>query len=77
MSISIGKTSYGQENLIYIGDKLVSEIYSGTDMVYSDDGLVFTIDTTFTNYNQRDPNAKSFGLPISKDSSTTYNFVIY
>lgn len=77
MSISIGKTSYGQDNLIYLGDKLVSEIYSGTDMVYSDDGLIFTIDTTFTNYNQRDPNAKSFGLPISKNSDATYNFVVY
>lgn len=77
MSISIGKTSYGQENLIYIGDKLVSEIYSGEDIVYSDDGLVFTIDTTYVNYNQRDSNAKSFGLPISKSSDATYNFVVY
>lgn len=77
MSISIGKTSYGQENLIYLGDKLVSEIYSGEDIVYSDDGLVFTIDTTYTNYNQRDPNAKSFGLPISKSLNLAYNFVVY
>lgn len=77
MSISIGKTSYGQENLIYLGDKLVSEIYSGTDMVYSDDGLIFTIDTTFTFYNQRDPNAKTFGLPISNFSDAAYNFVVY
>ena len=77
MSISIGKTSYGQDNLIYLGDKLVSEIYSGTDMVYSDDGLIFTIDTTFDNYNHRDSNLKTFGLPISKSLNATYNFVVY
>lgn len=77
MSISIGKTSYGQENLIYIGDKLVSEVYSGVDMVYSDDGLIFTIDTTFNDYNKKDPNLKTFGLPISGYADALYNFVVY
>lgn len=77
MSISIGKTSYGQENLIYIGDKLVSEIYSGNELVYTDDGLIFTIDTTFHNYKQRNPNLKTFGLPISGLSDALYNFVVY
>ena len=42
MSISIGKEFYGQNNLIYLGDKLVSEIYSGDDLVYSTEGMEFT-----------------------------------
>ena len=53
MSISIGKTSYGQENLIYIGDKLVSEIYSGNELVFTDDGVIFTKDKTYNNYNKK------------------------
>lgn len=76
MSISIGKEFYGQDNLIYLGDKLVSDIYSGNELVYTTKGMEFTIDTTFiggtSNHNN---NLNKFGLPICRD--VDYNFTVY
>ena len=76
MSISIGKEFYGQDNLIYLGDKLISDIYSGSESVYTTKGMEFTIDTTFvpgtSNHNN---NLNKFGLPICKN--VDYNFIVY
>ena len=76
MSISIGKEFYGQDNLIYLGDKLVSDIYSGNELVYTTKGMEFTIDTTFVpNTSNHNNNLNKFGLPICRD--VDYNFTVY
>ena len=76
MSISIGKEFYGQDNLIYLGDKLVSDIYSGNELVYTTKGMEFTIDTTFVPDTSNHNNAlNKFGLPICRD--VDYNFTVY
>ena len=76
MSISIGKEFYGQDNLIYLGDKLISDIYSGSESVYTTKGMEFTIDTTFVpNTSNHNNNLNKFGLPICRD--VDYNFTVY
>ena len=77
MSISIGKEFYGQDNLIYLGDKLISDIYSGSESVYTTKGMEFIIDTTFVpnTSNHHNNNLNKFGLPICKD--VDYNFTVY
>ncbi len=76
MSISIGKEFYGQDNLIYLGDKLVSDVYSGNELVYTTKGMEFTIDTTFIkNTSNHNNNLNKFGLPICRD--VDYNFTVY
>ena len=77
MSISIGKEFYGQDNLIYLGDKLVSDVYSGNELVYTTKGMEFTIDTTLVPNSSNHHNNKlnKFGLPICRDFD--YNFTVY